>query len=98
MTSSSEYTRLPTDEDEDRTTEFRHPRAVALSASDKWRLVKPMIPKYMLPLCEYLPVLLQTRLLDSRLHPVKFASIWLVGILESSLQLVHQFFLVRVYD
>lgn len=27
-------------------------RSVALSASDKWRLVKPLLPKYMLPLCK----------------------------------------------
>lgn len=26
---------------------------VSLSARDKWRLVKPLLPKYMLPLCEY---------------------------------------------
>ena len=31
---------------------------VSLSASDKWRLVKPLLSKYMLPLCElYLPFL-----------------------------------------
>ena len=51
MTSSAEYTPLPTGEGE--TTECGHSRVVALSAGDKWRLVKPMIPKYMLPLCEY---------------------------------------------
>lgn len=27
-------------------------RGVALSVADKWRLVKPLIPKYMLPLCK----------------------------------------------
>ena len=51
MSSSTEYTPIPTDEGE--AVGYSHPRAVALSASDKWRLVKPMIPKYMLPLCEY---------------------------------------------
>lgn len=31
---------------------------VALSAGDKWRLVKPLLPKYMLPLCQsYVPSL-----------------------------------------
>jgi len=27
---------------------------VGLSAADKWRLVRPMLLKYMLPLCEHL--------------------------------------------
>ena len=53
MASSTEYTPLPTSEDENGTTVSGPSRIVALSASDKWRLVKPMIPKYMLPLCEY---------------------------------------------
>jgi len=57
---SAEYAPLPTDEDEDAANERRHPRAVALSASDKWRLVKPMIPRYMIPLCECLFIQLQT--------------------------------------
>jgi len=51
--SSAEYLPLPTDEGGGVTAGYRHSRNVALSASDKWRLVKPMIPKYMLPLCEY---------------------------------------------
>jgi len=51
MASSTEYTPLPTDEGGGETLRFRS-RVVALSVSDKWRLVKPMIPKYMLPLCE----------------------------------------------
>lgn len=55
VASSTEYTPLPTDENESTTVEYRRSRrTVALSAGDKWRLVKPMIPKYMLPLCEYL--------------------------------------------
>ncbi|KAF9647783.1 batten's disease protein Cln3 [Thelephora ganbajun] len=53
--SSTEYIPLPTDEDEGGATGYRHSRIIALSASDKWRMVKPMIPKYMLPLfCVYL--------------------------------------------
>jgi len=54
MASSTGYTPLPTDETEGRTIDHHHLKTVDLSASDKWRLVKPMIPKYMLPLCEYL--------------------------------------------
>ena len=53
VASSTEYAPLPTDDGEGETTKYRHPRTVALSASDKWRLVKPMIPKYMAPLCEH---------------------------------------------
>jgi len=86
MASSTEYTPLPTDEGE---AGYGHPRTVALSASDKWRLVKPMIPKYMLPLCEYSSYIHEQ--IYSRFHCVKFASIWLVDILEISLQLAHQF-------
>jgi len=55
MASSTEYTTLPTDEGEGGTPEYPRSRIVALSASDKWRLVKPLLPKYMLPLfCVYL--------------------------------------------
>lgn len=55
MAASAEYTPLPTDESESGTPGYRRPRVVALSASDKWRLVKPIMPKYMLPLfCVYL--------------------------------------------
>ena len=53
MTSSTEYAALPTDEGEGEAARYRHSRIVALSAGDKWRLVKPMIPKYMLPLCKH---------------------------------------------
>jgi len=55
MTSSTEYAPIPTDEGEGGTARYGRSRTVALTASDKWRLVKPMIPKYMLPLfCVYL--------------------------------------------
>ena len=54
VTSPAEYAPLPTDEDEGTTAGYRRSRIVALSANDKWQLVKPMIPKYMLPLCKYL--------------------------------------------
>ena len=53
MESSTEYTPLPTDEGEVGTPGYRRPRIVSLSVSDKWRLVKPIIPKYMFPLCEW---------------------------------------------
>ncbi|KAF9485639.1 batten's disease protein Cln3 [Pholiota conissans] len=48
------YTPLPEAEDEEGeeegTTTSGPKRGVALSVADKWRLVKPLIPKYMLPL------------------------------------------------
>ena len=28
-------------------------RGVALSASDKWRIVRPLLMRYMLPLCKF---------------------------------------------
>ena len=71
-----EYTPLPTDEDESTTNGYHHSRTVALSASDKWQLVKPMIPKYMLPLCEWLFARLRTDLLTLVSHQ---ACVYLVG-------------------
>lgn len=48
------YTALPTDEDAELTAEDLEPKApMALNLSEKWRLVRPMLPKYMLPLCEW---------------------------------------------
>jgi battenin len=57
--SGSEYTALPEDEIE---SEGVMPVGVAsmivpmpgLSSADKWRLVRPLLIKYMLPLCELL--------------------------------------------
>lgn len=50
------YTPLAAAEDEVGEEEGSQPpgpkRGVALSINDKWRLVKPMLPKYMLPLCK----------------------------------------------
>lgn len=43
----AEYTTLPTSED----GELIPKSSVALSFEDKWQLVKPLLPKYMLPLC-----------------------------------------------
>lgn len=63
VASSTEYTPLPTDEGEGGTPEYLRARIVALSASDKWRLVKPLIPKYMFPLCECPTLCIRTRLL-----------------------------------
>jgi battenin len=55
------YTPLPEAEDEEGEEEGTIPsgpkRGVALSIADKWRLVKPLIPKYMLPLCESITLL-----------------------------------------
>lgn len=52
------YTPLATTEDDVGEEEGALPRgsmkSVALSASDKWRLVQPLLLKYMLPLCECL--------------------------------------------
>ena len=70
------YTPLPMDEYEDTTNGYRRSRIVALSASDKWQLVKPMIPKYMLPLCEWPFVRLWTGLLMLVSHQV---CVYLVG-------------------
>jgi battenin len=56
------YTPLPEAEDEEGEEEGTIPsgpkRGVALSIADKWRLVKPLIPKYMLPLCESITLLI----------------------------------------
>ena len=45
----SEYAPLPTDDDD---VPIVAKLPVALSASDKWHLVKPLLLKYMLPLCK----------------------------------------------
>ncbi|PPQ92197.1 hypothetical protein CVT25_008971 [Psilocybe cyanescens] len=51
------YTPLAAAEDEDGEEEGSLPsgpkRGVALTASDKWRLARPLLTKYMLPLCAY---------------------------------------------
>lgn len=51
------YTSLATNEEEIREEEdvlaSLPKREVALSLDDKWRLVKPLLSKYMLPLCKY---------------------------------------------
>ncbi|KAF9045531.1 batten's disease protein Cln3 [Panaeolus papilionaceus] len=57
--SAAPYTPLATSEDQDGEEEGAlssgPKRNVALSAADKWRLVKPLLPNYMLPLfCVYL--------------------------------------------
>lgn len=43
------YVPLPTDDDDTHVPIKHH---VALSAADKWMLVKPLLLKYMLPLCK----------------------------------------------
>lgn len=45
---AAEYTTLPTSEDE---TEIPK-SSIELSFEDKWHLVKPLLRKYMLPLCK----------------------------------------------
>ncbi len=54
--STAPYTPLATDDfdtdDPNNTLGSIPKQTVALSASDKWRLVKPLLPKYMFPLCK----------------------------------------------
>lgn len=57
---STAYTSLPTMDNQDNESQLPDisdidplvKSNIALSAADKWRLVKPLLPKYMLPLCE----------------------------------------------
>lgn len=55
--SSATYTPLATTEDEDveETLDSKLP-PVSLTPADKWRLLKPMLLRYMLPLCESLHI------------------------------------------
>jgi battenin len=63
QSSSASYTLVPADDLETEIddelsaqddVESRQPKVtVSLSAADKWRLVKPMLLKYMLPLCKH---------------------------------------------
>ena len=56
------YTPLSSPQDEEHSHVFNDPtteefgikRNVALSVADKWKLAKPLIAKYMLPLCKCL--------------------------------------------
>lgn len=52
------YTPLPTDDDDVPLV----PKSAALSAADKWHLVKPLLLKYMLPLCEWDPTITRFRI------------------------------------
>lgn len=52
------YAPIPSGPPLDTSVTFTHSlnqKASALSAADKWRLVKPLIPRYMVPLCEQIP-------------------------------------------
>lgn len=52
--SRSEYTQLPVSED-DAGVAVAEPAPLttkALSIGDKWQLLKPMLPRYMMPLCK----------------------------------------------
>ena len=52
-TTSLPYAPLATAEEEGEDEEASGPkRGVALSAGDKWRIVKPLLMRYMLPLCK----------------------------------------------
>lgn len=59
VASSLPYTRLATEDEvgEEGSLPAGSKTGIALSASDKWRLVKPLLLKYMLPLCEPLPII-----------------------------------------
>lgn len=59
LDTSNEYAPLPVSEDVDMAdegliTSTGLEKAVALSVADKWTLAKPLLAKYMLPLCESL--------------------------------------------
>lgn len=54
---ASEYSAIPEDEDESNGAAVVGVSAAVmplpgLSLADKWRLVRPLLPKYMLPLCK----------------------------------------------
>jgi len=57
---ASPYVPIPTREEDDRpgftpqmfSSPVGAPSKVALTVRDKWALVRPLLPKYMLPLCE----------------------------------------------
>jgi hypothetical protein len=53
---TSEYTQLPVSEDDagEAVAESAPLKTKALSMGDKWQLLKPMIPRYMAPLCKCL--------------------------------------------
>jgi hypothetical protein len=57
--STSEYTQLPVSEDDagEAMAETAPLKTKALSIRDKWELLKPMLLRYMLPLCK-LPLIL----------------------------------------
>lgn len=50
---SSEYTQLPVSEEDagEAVVETAPLKTNTLTMSDKWQLVKPMLPRYMAPLC-----------------------------------------------
>jgi battenin len=50
----SEYTQLPVSEEdaEEAVAETAQLKAKALSIKEKWEILKPMFPRYMLPLCK----------------------------------------------
>ena len=52
---ASEYTQLPvSEEDAEAVAETAPLKTKALSFKEKWELLKPMLPRYMLPLCKFL--------------------------------------------
>ena len=70
--SSVAYAPIPTDEGDDDTGSTKshtqvEKAAFALPVADKWRLVKPLLMKYMVPLCESIHVI-------SRVWQIELAS------------------------
>ncbi len=61
------YTPIPTAEIDDEggliPRNLLEKTSVALTLHDKWRLVKPLLPRYMLPLCTSHPYFLRTKIL-----------------------------------
>jgi hypothetical protein len=55
----SEYTQLPVSEEDagEAVAETAPLKTKALTIGEKWQLLKPMLPRYMLPLCEFLFIL-----------------------------------------
>lgn len=55
--SATPYTALPTDDASEPVADALMSKvAGGLSPRDKWRLVKPLLPKYMLPLCMFFSI------------------------------------------
>ena len=49
---TSEYTRLPVSEEDEAVADSAPLKTKALSIGEKWVLLKPLLPRYMAPLCK----------------------------------------------